>query len=95
MMKNTFTFLVAVISLTFERAYSSSVIEPKLCLKVTDALGFVKEDGRVAEEGKLQGDMNEVSKLPVLDAAFARPSRITVCADGEFVHSIMLSLKVH
>ena len=72
------------------------VIEPKLCLGVTDALGFVDiGDGRVAEEAKLYGDMNEVSKLPVLDVAFARPSRITVCADAEFVHSIMLSLKVH
>jgi hypothetical protein len=33
--------------------------------------------------------------MNVFDTAFARPSRIVVCSDAEFVHSIQMSLKVH
>ena len=91
-MQNIFVASVLAASTAFAR----DVTEPELCISMTQTLGFVnKDDGRFREEGTMEGDLDEVEMLPVLDAAFARPSSITICADKDFVHSVKLTLKVH
>lgn len=94
-MQNIFVASVSV-WLAVSTALARDIVDPELCISMTQMLGFVdKSDGRFREEGTVEGDLDEVEMLPLLDAAFARPSSILICADKEFVHSVKLTLKVH
>ena len=43
---------------------------------------------KVDEDASIEGDLNRVAQMSLEDVALARPSRITVCADDEYIHSI-------
>ena len=43
---------------------------------------------------KLEGDIFKVANMPVNKLAYSRPSRISVCADENYVHGMKFHLQL-
>lgn len=46
-------------------------------------------------KGRIDGDLQDLGNMSLMEVAYSRPSAMLVCADDYYVHGIRLTLKLH
>ena len=66
-------------------ASSIASLLPELCVEYGEQKAFLGPEGSKHVETYAEGDIQTVSRMPLWNAAFARPSQFEVCSDDEFI----------